>query len=792
MTASETGGWAVRRNDARLLTGRGAYVGDVLPKNALWLAVVRSTQAHGRLLRVDTAAASTAPGVRAVVSAAALQAEFGTVPRIPVRVVETERMGARLQPVLAVDRVRYVGEPVAAVVADDPYLAEDAAELVEVDIEPLPAVVGPADTTPMWDDGLDNVIAEFHATHGDVAAAFAAADVVVEADFRIDRQSGLPLETRGLVAEWVDGLLHLWGITKFVHFTRRTVAGFLGIDPSRVICHRVDVGGMFGVRGEVYPEDFLVPWAARATGRPVQWVEDRREHLTAINHSRDHRHHLTVAATRDGRLLAYRCTGTIDVGAYPRPIGGRLPQNLVGSLPGPYRWVAFDASCRSVASTKTPSGTMRAPSSAEAIFVMERAVDMVAAQLGMDPLELRQRNLIPASELPFEWDMGTGGVHAAVYDSGDYPAQLAEVLRRCDHAALVADVRRRRAAGEYVGIGHALFVDHSGMGREESVRLELDQAGTFVLGTSGTDFGQGLEDMAARVLADRLAVPESAVEVMSGASTAHEGGNGTFASRSTIFIGSAADQAAGRLLAVAQDRAAALLGCPTEELVQIPGGFAADGDVVAWKELAPIEVTGEHTMAEPTHGFGVAIAVVAVDPETLAITVERLVIGYDVGRAVDIGSVRGQLAGAAAMGIGGCLLEALPFAPDGQPLSTSFMDYLMPTAAEIPPIEVHVMEMGGVPGNPLGVKGAGEAGIKGIGAAVANAVAAALGTSAHGVTALPLRPDTLSALSTSETARARTAGSPPSTSAWGWSLAAAGALGVAVTTWLALRNRKER
>ncbi|GEL23136.1 dehydrogenase [Pseudonocardia sulfidoxydans NBRC 16205] len=798
MTAADTGvpgagAWALRRGDARLLTGAGAYVGDVVRDGQLWLSVVRSPLAHGRITAVDVTAAAAAPGVRVVLTGA----DLDRVPRIPIRVVETPRMAARLQPVLATDRVRYVGEPVAAVVADDPYHAEDAAELVDVEIEPLPAVGGPDDVTPMWEDGLDNEIAEFRATNGDVDAAFAGADVVVEADFRVARQSGLPMETRGLVCEWSDGFLHIWGATKFVHFTRRTVAGFFDLDPDRVICHRVDVGGMFGVRGEVYPEDFLVPWAARVTGRPVKWVEDRREHLMTINHSRDHRHRFAIAASRDGRLLAFRSDGTIDVGAYPRPIGARLPQNLAGSFPGPYRWTAFEARCRSVASTKTPSGTMRAPSSAEAIFVMERAVDMVARRLGLDPLELRRRNLVPAADLPLTVDMGDGGVHAATYDSGDYPAQLDEVLRRCGHEAMVDEVARRRAAGEHVGVGHALFVDHSGMGREETVGLELDTSGTFVLGTSATEFGQGLEDMAVRVLADALDVDATDVRVQSGASTAHAGGNGTFASRSTIFVGSAAVHAATQLLEVAESRAATLLSCPATQLVRTPDGYKAGSRSIAWKELAPIETVGRHAMEEPTHGFGIALAVAAVDPGTLAVSVERVVVGYDVGRAIDLPAVHSQLAGGAAMGLGGSLLESLTFDAQGQPLGATFMDYLLPTAAEMPPIDVHVVELGGVPGNPLGVKGAGEAGIKGIGGAVANAVAAALGApAAQGVTALPIRPDDLAPLLPSPVTPAEPSAAPPARSGSAArrrpAAAVGGVLALVAAGWLARRGRKER
>lgn len=737
--------WAQRINDARLLTGRASYVGDVNRPGQLYMCVVRSEYAHARIKSVATEEAIASPGVHAVLTAA----DLPTVPRIPVRTVSLPIMTTRLQPVIAVDRVRYVGEPIAVVVADDPYLAEDAADLMSVEAEALDVSVDPTtDVVPLWCDGADNVLAEFRATNGDVDSAFAEAAVVVEHDFRVQRQTGSPMETRGLVAEWEeDGtFLNIWGATKFLHWTRKTVAEFFGLDPDRVICHRVDVGGGFGSKGEVYPEDFLVPWAARVTGHPVKWGEDRREHLITMNQCRDHRHRFAVAASADGKLLAFRAESTVDVGAYPRPIGGRLTQNTVGSFPGPYHWKAFDAHCRGIASNKTPSGTMRAPSSCEAIFVMERSLDMLATKLDIDPLELRRRNLIPADDLPLTIPMGDE-VHSPTYDSGDYPAQLQQFLDIVDYRGLVADLDRRRQAGELVGHGIAMFVDHSGMGKEETVSLELDVSGRFVLGTSATDMGQGIEDMAARVLAGALEVGDEDVSVLAGATAAHEGGVGTYASRTTIFVGSATQNASRQLLDEAAIRASEMLHQPPEALERTAAGFTAAGESVSWKELAPIKVIGKHSMEEPTHGFGIQLAVVCVDPGSAAVRVERVVVGYDAGTVIDPPSAHGQLQGGAAMGVAGCLFEALLYDEAGQPLATSFIDYVLPTCAEMPVIETHIFEMAPVSGNPLGAKGVGEAGIKGLGPAVANAVANAIGpAAADAITELPLRAHALAEL----------------------------------------------
>lgn len=728
-----------RREDRRLLTGAAAFVGDVQREGQLWLSVVRSSVAHGRLLGIDTGAASQLPGVVAVLSGH----DLASVSVIPIRVVSCPSMVDRLQPVIATERVRYVGEPIAVVVAEDPYIAEDAADLVFPDIDPLPAVVDAwgSPSESLWDLPGGNKLAAFRAVDGDVDAAFATAATVVEAELSVQRHTAVPMETRGLVAEWEGDQLHLWGPTKFLHFTRRTVASFFGVPADDVICHQVDVGGMFGVRGEVYPEDFLVPWAARVTGRPVKWVEDRREHFLSINHSREHRQRVAVAVAADGELLGLRSEGVLDLGAYPRPIGGRMIQIAAETMPGPYRWRGFDIDMRGSATNKTPVGTMRGPVSYETTFVRERVLDLVAAQIGMDPLELRRRNLITSDAIPFTRTLGPD-LHDQVYDTGDYLELVRTVAERCDLDGLRASVARRRGEGELVGVGAALFLDHSGLGVEESVQLRLQPDGRFVLATSAAENGQGLASMAAMVTADALDVRPEDVDVLHGDSRAHHGGRGTFASRSTIFVGSAATDAARRLREAALQRAADMLRVPLAGVSSGPEGFSAGSDTLHWKDVAPLEVEGAHRMEDPTYGFGMHVAVASVDPDTAEVRVEQLVVGYDVGRAIDPPSVVEQLRGAAVMGLGGALLEELAYDESGQPITTTFIDYLLPTSAEVPDVDVYLLEQARAPGNPLGAKGAGEAGIFGVGAAVANAVADALGSGAkHALLALPLKPD---------------------------------------------------
>ena len=731
--AQRASAWT-RRQDERLLTGAARFAGDVRRPGQLWLGVVRSPVASGRLAAVETGPAARLPGVHAVLTAR----DCLPVPAIPIRVHGRPGLERFLQPVLAEDEVRYVGEPVAVVVADDPYVAEDAVELVDVEVEHAEPFLGGRSAPP------ELVMYEAHGEQGPLEAAFERAAVVVEADLSVGRQTGLPIETRGLVAEWRGPELHLWGPTKFLYFTRTTLSAMLEVDLAAVHCHPVDVGGMFGVRGEFYPEDFLVPWAARLVGRPVKWIEDRREHLMATNHSREQTHRCAVAVARDGTLLALRDDAVVDMGAYVRPIGARMVDLAAHTMPGPYRWEAYSVRAAGVATNKTPVGTMRGPGTFETTFVRERLLDMAAARLGLDPLELRRRNLLRADELPRELPMGP---HAEVYDAGDYHATLDALLERARYGGLRAEVERRRGSGEAVGLGLACFVEHSGLGGEESVELSLSEDGRLELRTAATDVGQGLADTVAAVAAETLGVPARQVDVVTADERLEGRSRGTFSSRSTIFVGSAARDACLRLLHEARARAAATLGCRADDVAVGEHGLAGGGGTVGWSDVAPLEVVGRHVMEHPTYGFGVHVAIASVDRDTAEVRTERLVVGYDAGRAIDPPAATAQLAGGALMGIGGALHEQLVYAPNGEPLSTNFMNYVAPTSAERPAVEAHVLETCPSPGNPLGARGVGEAGIVGVGAAVANATADALGRAADPVLVeLPLTPDRVGAL----------------------------------------------
>lgn len=750
-TSDDDRGGRPERRTAALLSGHGRYVADLVT-GALHAVVVRSPVAHGWLRGVDTAGAVSSPGVVAVFTARDLR----DVPALPIRVDTSEGLERRRQPVIATDRVRYVGQPVAVVVADDPYRAEDAAELVETDIAVLETVTeADGDGVSLWDEPLDNQFFELRVRFGPPPPEQSPGGART---YRIQRHTAVPLETRGLVAEADGHRLQLWGPTKYVSYVRTTLASMLALDPSDVTCHHVDVGGMFGVRGELYPEDVLVAWAACTLQRRVAWIEDRREHFVSINHSRDQAHQLGIDVSPDGRLRRLDDDVVLDAGAYAGAIGRKLAALTLESLPGPYRWDGLHARCRARATNKTPVGVMRGPGTAEATFARERALDIAAAAAGHDPIELRLRNLLRADELPQRLPLGPE-LADLVYDSGDFAGTARRFTADIGLDGLRAAVRRRRRTGELVGVGCACFVAHSGAGLEETVAVALREDGQFVVGTSANEVGQGLDAMIVAVAAEHLGVPSAQIEVYSGDSRAHAGGNGTFSSRSTMFVGSALVDAARRVTDDVLAELTARWDVEATDITRTRTGFAYRGDEVHWKEFAPREVVGRHAMPEPSWGFGMNVALVRLDVVTAAPTVERLWIGYDCGQVIDREGTRRQLVGASVQALGGALLEELPYDEQGQPIATTLMDYLLPTAHEAPDVQVHIYEAGPAPGNPLGAKGVGEAGMFGVGAAIANAVADALGPAGAGLTSLPVTPAVIAPLlSRSAADRAATRG----------------------------------
>jgi carbon-monoxide dehydrogenase large subunit len=754
-----------RREDPRLLTGRGRYVADIVRPHMLTAVVVRSPHAHARIQRVVTERARALPGV---VDCITYEDIRDRATPIPVRMGPRPALIPYLQRPLADDRVRYVGEPVAVVVATEQAVSEDARELVEVAYDPMPAVVDPEQATapaapPVFPDG--NLVDSWTVDLGDVDGALRRAARVLRHEFAIHRHTAVPLETRGLVAEYDEGrgTLTVWGATKVPYFNRQVLASMLGLDEDRVHLIEPEVGGGFGARGEFYPEDFLVPFLAMRLRRPVRWIEDRLEHFMAINHSREQRWTVAVAVDKRGRIQAVDAALVHDHGAYVRTHGTIVPSVASAHLPGPYRVPHYRCRVQCVITNKTPTATMRAPGLYECNFVRERLLDMLAGELGLEPAEVRRRNLIPRAALPYEVGTEIAGI-PVIFDSGDFPAHFERALETSGYERLRAESRRENAQGGdvRVGVGLACMAEPTGWGPFESAKVRVAPTGRLHVYTGATVLGQGLETTLAQVCAEVLQVPLEDIVVHHGDTALMPYGVGTFASRAAVMAGSAVHEASvklrDRILRVAADhlevspadlvlaearvsvRGVPGRGLSLREVAALvgprrPGGHAPPPSA----GMEPLEATYYHHTAHETTCFAVHVAVVAVDTQTGLVTPRRYAVLTDVGRAIHPVIVEAQLVGGVIHGLGGTFLEELVYGDDGQLLTGSFMDYLLPSAAECPQVDVTILEEAPAPSNPLGVKGVGESGTSGAGAALANAVADALGPHVL-VTRLPLSP----------------------------------------------------
>ena len=755
-------GASVKRvEDPRLLRGQGRYVADFRLPGMLQAAVVRSPHAHACVERIEAAGARALRGVVGVFTGA----DLGSVGRIPLRLGPSGSLGSCLQPPLATDRVRYVGEPVAFVVARSRYLAEDAAEAVRVEYTALPAVVDARralapDAPALHQAAGGNLVHRLEARKGDADAALAGAERRIVEGFAIQRHTGVPMETRGLVAAYEAGtrVLTLWGVAKVPHFNRTVLADLLGHPEHLIRFVELEVGGGFGVRGEFYPEDFLVPWAAMRLGCPVQWIEDRREHFMAANHSREQLHEVEIGYRRDGTILGLRDRFFADLGAYIRTHGVVVPELTAALLPGPYRIPHYLGEALCVLTNKTPTGTYRGPGRFESTFVRERLVDLIAKDLGLDPADVRRRNFIQPHEMPYEVGGSSLG-QRTVYDCGDYPRAFETALEGVDYTRARAEQAAAREQGRYVGIGLGCVVEKAGLGPWEYARVEIDGGGRVVVYSGAAAVGQGLETTLAQICGAELGVGLEQITVVHGDSLAVPYGVGGFASRGAMVAGGAVFHAARRLKAKLLVVAGRLLEADPVDLV-LDGGQVSvrgvPGRVLTFREVARAAAPGQ-PLADPdepglsaahffhapkmSYPYGTHVAIVEVDPDTGQVALRRYGIAFDVGRAINPMLVDGQLLGGLAQGIGGVLLEELVYDVHGQLLTASFMDYLVPTAMEMPEMTItQILEDTPTPLHPLGVKGAGEGGCSGASGAIANAIADALAPLGVAVTALPLSP----------------------------------------------------
>ncbi|MFI7385627.1 xanthine dehydrogenase family protein molybdopterin-binding subunit [Streptomyces sp. NPDC049813] len=749
------GGWigrpVPRVEDDRLLRGEGRYVDDIDLPGAAEAAVLRSPHAHARITAVDVRAARTAPGVLAVWTGADVahlpallnREELRTPPRLAELLDPYVAMTP--MPLLADDKVRYVGQPVALVLAENRYLAEDALELIDVRYEPLPALVDPrlaraADAPLLHDDLPDNTAVAVTARVGDPDAAFAAAHTVISEEFQAHRYVASPIETRAVAArvDSYSGDLTVWSNTQTPHRVREAVAHTLGRASETVRVIATDVGGGFGQKGILYVEELLIPYAAGELGRAVVWREDRNENLTAASHAREQLHRIELAADADGRLLAVRDRVTVNFGAY-NMTGLVVPYNSLCHLLGPYRVPNADIDVVGVLTNTAFATPYRGAGRPETVFAMERALDRLAHRLGIDPADLRARNLIGPDAMPYTTGLVDRSGNPQTYDSGDFP----QLLRR---ARARVTVPAPRGPGRHVGVGYAMYIEATGLGPFETARVDIAPSGRVKLAIGAPSQGQGHRTSMAQIAADALGVPLDAIDVVGGDTDRTPFGVGTIASRALVNAGNATHRAAKLVREKALDAAGRRLGVPAAELDLTDGVFTTKspgGPTLTLAGLAgraalpgtPEPTDGRHgtELSETVHfrppGFAVAsgahAAVVEVDEATGELEILQYVVVHDAGVIVNPLIAEGQVTGGVAQGIGGALYEEMVYGPDGQPRTGTYMDYLVPTSSEIPDLDMDEIHSPS-PMNDLGVKGLGEGGAIAPQAVLANAVEDAL------------------------------------------------------------------
>ncbi len=741
-------GSAVERlEDLRFLRGRGEYVDDLTREGLLHAAILRSSVAHGRIRAIDATAALALPGVQAVITAA----DMGeSVPIIPMRLQPLPEFKPYEQPVIADKKVRYVGEPVAVVLALSAALAEDALSLIELDIEPLPAVAdrhaAAKNGSLLFEATGTNLALTFRAVRGDPAAAFKDAPYVRRERFSVQRHFALTMEPRGVLAEWdaAEGKLTVWGAAKVLFFNRRILAKQMDLAEDAIEMVENDVGGGFGARGEFYPEDFLIPFAARHVGRPVKWTEDRREHLMAMNHAREADCDIEIACRRDGTILGLRGRTFADMGAYMRTNGAVGARNVAQFMSGPYRIPNIDIDMSLLMTNKTPVGTYRGPGRFETDFFRERLLDMVAQDLGLDRVDFRRRNLVSAAEMPYALATITPFESKDELDSGDYQMTLDRCLAEIGWAEK-SKLQGAKIDGRHHGLAVGCFIEGGAAGPKETARLVLDPDGSFSVYAGSSAVGQGLETAFAQIAADALEIPFDRIRGVFHGSTAFvSDGYGSYHSRAVVMGGSAILAAASGLREAIRTHAAERMGCAPGAVEIVEGSTAVgpDGKSIPLAGLSTqgISAEGSFLNKKHTYTYGAHAAHVAVDPKTGHVELIDYVIVEDCGRIINPMTLRGQVIGSAVQGLGGAFLEHLVYDGEGQLLTGTLADYLVPTASDFPTIRSVVLEVHRSPINPLGAKGAGEGGIIAVGGVMANAVANALSAFNVQPRELPLSP----------------------------------------------------
>jgi len=777
-------GQRIRRlEDGRLVRGEGAYVDDLDERGAGHVAFLRSPHAHAAIRSIDVARAAALPGVIAVFTHADLGSAGGPLPVVSPHDDLTHPVSPTP---LAAGAVHFVGEPVAMVVAEDRYVAEDAAELIAVDYEELPVVV---DLEAAAADGAVLVHASAPGNRagrsrqrvGDPDAAFAVAPVIVRRRVVVERSAGMPLETRGVMARYDPRTrsLEVWDSTQAPTSIRAGLAGLLGLDEDDVRVVAPDVGGGFGTKVHLfYPEELLVPWAAVRLGRLVKWVEDRAEHFVGSHHERRQIHDVELAAEEDGRIIAIRDHFLHDNGAYSS-YGLDVPLVAACQIAGPYRIPHIDVAFDAIYTNTTEVSPYRGCGRPQACMALESTVDALADELGLDRMELRRRNLIASAEFPYVRDGLTfADGKTVVLDSGDYAPALDCVLAALDYDGFAAEQARARADGRLIGLGLACYIEGTGLGPYEGARVRVRPDGRVAVAAGVATQGQSHATTLAQVVAEVLTVPMSSVIVVTGDTAAFANGAGSYASRSAVVAGNAVHRAASTVRAKALRLGAVMLDTPPGEVELREGAVVRldDGRAVSLAQIAAssnpllygfhdadpppaaaygddgpplpdgeepgLDAVGYYSPTAATWASGVHGAIVEIDPQTYEVAWRRYVCAHDCGTVLNPTVVEGQVIGGIAQGVGGALYERMAYDERGQLRNASFMEFLMPYATEVPPIEVHHVETRS-PLNELGLKGVGEAGAIPPPAVLVSAVRDALKHLGVDVSSAPLSPTEL-------------------------------------------------
>jgi aerobic carbon-monoxide dehydrogenase large subunit len=769
MTTRYFGAPIKRNEDPRLLRGRALFVDDVVLPNMMHVAFLRSAVAHGRIRGIDATAARTRAGIVAVYTAGDLGDYWKPGPLlVPPPPIAGITFNLRTQVPLAKDKVRHVGEPLAMVVAESRHLAEDALADIVVNIDVLPAVVDlemalAASSALVHDDLGTNISAHVRQTKGNYATAAAGAAHLIRRRFLYDRGASNPIETRGIVANWdarADQLT-VWDTTQAPVFLRGGLAAMLGLSERQVRVIAPFVGGGFGPKIMLfYPEEVLLPWAAMQLGRPIKWIEDRREHFFATTHERGQIHDAEIALARDGRIIGVKDVFLHDGGAYD-PYGLTVPINSQCTLLGPYVVPHYDSTFTAVFTTKPIVTPYRGAGRQHGVFVIERLLDLAARDLDIDRAEIRRRNFIPPDAFPYDNEIIYQDFTRLSYDSGNYAPILERALEMIGHDDfLKVEQPRLKAQGRHAGVGITCYVEGTGIGPYEGAKVQVQASGKVSVATGIGTQGQGHFTVFAQIAADQVGVDVRDVDVVTGDTDQFYWGAGTFASRGAVVAGTAVYEAGRAVREKILRLAAEHFECAEEDLEIGDGGVSivgVPGKTVRLGELAvkanPMRGAvrpGAEPGLESTKYFGppsgatasgVHAMIIEVDPETLAVEIRKYVVVHDCGTVINPLILAGQIHGGVAQGIGNAFFEKLVFDDDGQLLNASLADYLLPSATDVPHMELaHTVTKS--PLNPLGIKGAGEAGAIPVGPLFAQAIEDALGLSGSGfeILEIPLNP----------------------------------------------------